>query len=55
MGDKAFLGDGDYDGEKDTVFRRNDDGSTEIDRYFGGEWHTYHSPAPESDEPGDDD
>jgi hypothetical protein len=44
----AWAGDGDGDGEKDTIFRRNDDGSTEIDRYFGGAWHTYHSPAPES-------
>jgi hypothetical protein len=49
ISDHAWSGDGDSDGEQDTVFRRNDDGSTEIDRFFGGEWHTYHSPAPEDE------
>jgi hypothetical protein len=46
----AWAGDGDYDGEKDTIFRRNADGSTEIDRYFNGMWHTYHSDSPFADD-----
>ena len=51
---KAWAGDGDNDGEKDTIFRRNDDGSTEIDRFFGGKWHTYHSDAPSTESDSDE-